>query len=166
MVEKERKGFLITDVKSCTEGFNPKWSNTLVYEVPTEQGDRLFLEMTIDVVKKFRTMPERLPPWLGRLGNRLRASGSPPATHRSQNPDTMAVSGVPARPACVSHADSSAKKASFMLRLYSLKVRAGTEPVYGGARCPLLAQSGHSTTEFQYPFLGVKRTLRPTAHTR
>ena len=68
MVEKERKGFLITDVKSCTEGFNPKWSNTLVYEVQTEQGDRLFLEMTIDVVKKFRTMPERLPPWLGRLG--------------------------------------------------------------------------------------------------
>jgi hypothetical protein len=37
-------------------------------EVQTEQGDRLFLEMTIDVVKKFRTMPERLPPWLGRLG--------------------------------------------------------------------------------------------------
>ena len=67
MVEEERKGFLITDVKSCTEGFNPKWSNTLVYEVQTEQGDRLFLEMTIDVVKKFRTMPERLPPWLGRL---------------------------------------------------------------------------------------------------
>jgi urocanate hydratase len=59
MVEEERKGFLITDVKSCTEGFNPKWSNTLVYEVQTEQGDRLFLEMTIDVVKKFRTMPER-----------------------------------------------------------------------------------------------------------
>jgi len=54
MVEEERKGFLITDVKSCTEGFNPKWSNTLVYEVQTEQGDRLFLEMTIDVVKKFR----------------------------------------------------------------------------------------------------------------
>ena len=51
MVEEERKGFLITDVKSCTEGFNPKWSNTLVYEVQTEQGDRLFLEMTIDVVK-------------------------------------------------------------------------------------------------------------------
>jgi hypothetical protein len=62
------EGLLITDVKSCTEGFNPKWSNTLVYEVQTEQGDRLFLEMTIDVVKKFRTMPERLPPWLGRLG--------------------------------------------------------------------------------------------------
>jgi hypothetical protein len=36
--------------------------------VQTEQGDRLFLEMTIDVVKKFRIMPERLPPWLGRLG--------------------------------------------------------------------------------------------------
>jgi len=51
MVEEERKGFLITDVKSCTEGFNPKWSNTLVCEVQTEQGDRLFLEMTIDVVK-------------------------------------------------------------------------------------------------------------------
>jgi hypothetical protein len=68
MVEEQRKGFLITDVKSCTEGFNPKWSNTLVYEVQTEQGDRLFLEMIIDVVKKFRTMPERLPPWLGRLG--------------------------------------------------------------------------------------------------
>jgi hypothetical protein len=42
----------------------------------------------------------------------------------------MAVSGVPARPACVSHADSSAKKASFMPRLYSRKVRAGTERVY------------------------------------
>ena len=129
MVEEERKGFLITDVKSCTEGFNPKWSNTLVYEVQTEQGDRLFLEMTIDVVKKFRTMPERLRPWLGRLGNRLRGSGSPAATHRSQNPDTMAVSEVPARPASVSHADSSARKASFMPRLYSRKVRAGTEQV-------------------------------------
>jgi hypothetical protein len=67
------------------------------------------------------------------INNRLRASGSPAATHRSQNPDTMAVSGVPARPACVSHADSSAKKASFMPRLYSRKVQACTERVYRGA---------------------------------
>jgi hypothetical protein len=27
------------------------------------------------------------------------------------------------------------------------------------AQCPLLAQSGHSTTEFQCPLLGVKQTL-------
>src|SRR3974390_28475 len=60
----------------------------------------------------------------------LRASGSPAAAHRSQNPDTMAVSGVPARPACVSHAESSAKKASFIPRLYNRKVWAGTERVY------------------------------------
>src|SRR6516225_1629127 len=29
--------------------------------------------------------------------------------------------------------------------------------------CPLLAQSGHSTTEFQCPLLGVKQTSSPTA---
>ena len=28
-----------------------------------------------------------------------------------------------------------------------------------GAECPLLAQSGHSATEFRCPLLGVKRTL-------
>src|SRR5215475_8688223 len=50
---------------------------------------------------------------------RARASGSPAATQRSQNPDTMSVSDVPARPAWVSHADNSAKKASFTPRLYS-----------------------------------------------
>ena len=49
----------------------------------------------------------------------VRASGSPAAPQRSQKPDTMSVSDVPARPACVSHADNSAKKASFMPRLYS-----------------------------------------------
>src|SRR5262249_11559734 len=48
-----------------------------------------------------------------------RASGSPAATQRSQNPDTMSVSGVPARPAWVSHSDNSAKEASFTPRLYS-----------------------------------------------
>ena len=63
----------------------------------------------------------------------VRASGSPAATQRSQKPDTMSVSEVPARPACVSHADNSAKKASFMPRLYSRKVPAGTERVYRGA---------------------------------
>jgi hypothetical protein len=45
---------------------------------------------------------------------RLRASGSPAATHRSQNSDTMTVSGVPARPASVNHADNSVKNFSFM----------------------------------------------------
>jgi hypothetical protein len=38
----------------------------------------------------------------------------PATTQRSQNPDTMSFSELPARPACVSHADSSAKKASFI----------------------------------------------------
>src|SRR5262245_56681662 len=50
---------------------------------------------------------------------RARASGSPAATQRSQNPDTMSVSDVPARPAWVSHADSSEHEASFTPRLYS-----------------------------------------------
>src|SRR6516165_5404902 len=98
-------------------------------------------------------MPERLRPWLGRLGNRLRGSGSPAATHRSQNPDTMAVSGVPATPACVSDADSSAKKAFFMPRLYSRKVRAGTERVYRVAMC------GHGDRAQRRPLSGAKRTF-------
>ena len=47
-----------------------------------------------------------------------RLSGNPAATQRSQNPDTISISGVPASPACVSHADISVKNASFMLRVY------------------------------------------------
>src|SRR5262245_48640913 len=50
---------------------------------------------------------------------RARATGTPAATQRSQNPDTISTSEVPARPACVSHADNSVKTASFMPRLYS-----------------------------------------------
>src|SRR4051812_30965040 len=34
----------------------------------------------------------------------------------------MSGSGLPARPALMSHADNSAKEASFMARLYSLRV--------------------------------------------
>jgi hypothetical protein len=41
------------------------------------------------------------------------------ATQRSQNPETMSVSGVPAKPAWVSHADNSLNSFSFMPRLYS-----------------------------------------------
>jgi hypothetical protein len=33
------------------------------------------------------------------------------------------------------------------------------DDLYRSAECPLLAQSGHFTTEIQCPFLGVKRTL-------
>ena len=47
-----------------------------------------------------------------------RPSGIPAATQRSQNTETMSVSGVPARPAWVSHADNSVKRFSFMPRLY------------------------------------------------
>src|SRR5690242_5367057 len=50
-----------------------------------------------------------------------RPSGRPAATQRSQNPDTMSLSDVPARPAWVSHADKSAKKFSFISRLYRLR---------------------------------------------
>ena len=39
-----------------------------------------------------------------------RPSGSPAATQRSQNPETISVSEVPARPAWVSHADNSVKE--------------------------------------------------------
>jgi hypothetical protein len=48
----------------------------------------------------------RRPSWTGcsvSINMRARASGSPAATQRSQNPDTMSVSGVPARPASASH---------------------------------------------------------------
>src|SRR5262249_37709075 len=55
--------------------------------------------------------------------HRACASGSPAATQRSQNPDTMSVSDVPARLASASHADNSAKKASFTARLYSHDAR-------------------------------------------
>ena len=47
-----------------------------------------------------------------------RPSGNPAATQRSQNPDKMSVSEVPARPAWVSHADNSMKEASFISGLY------------------------------------------------
>jgi hypothetical protein len=49
----------------------------------------------------------------------VRASGTPPATQRSQKPDTISVSAVPARPACVSHADNFAKNGLLMTELYS-----------------------------------------------
>jgi len=64
----EKQRFLITDVKFCEQGMTEKWSNTLIYDVQTEEGGRIILEMTIDAAKKFRAMPDRLPPWLGRLG--------------------------------------------------------------------------------------------------
>jgi hypothetical protein len=41
----------------------------------------------------------------------------PAATQRSQNTEKISVSGVPARPACVSHADRSAKKRAPYLAL-------------------------------------------------
>ena len=47
-----------------------------------------------------------------------RPSGMPAATQRSQNTEKISVSGVPARPAFVSHADNSPKKLSFMPGLY------------------------------------------------
>src|SRR5262245_285185 len=53
------------------------------------------------------------------MNMRARATGTPAATQRSQNPDTISISDVPARPAWVSHADNSAKTASFMPPLYS-----------------------------------------------
>ena len=34
-------------------------------------------------------------------------------------PDTISVSAVPARPACISHADNSAKRSLLMTELYS-----------------------------------------------
>src|SRR5262245_10321502 len=45
-----------------------------------------------------------------------RPSGIPAATQRSQNTETMSVSGVPARPAWVTHADNSLRRVSFMAR--------------------------------------------------
>lgn len=60
--------FLITNVKTCTDGWDDKWSNTLVYDLETAGGGRLTLELTIDAAKKLRAMPEQLPAWLGRLG--------------------------------------------------------------------------------------------------
>ena len=57
------------------------------------------------------------------INKTARASGSPAATQRPQNPDTMSLSDVPARVAWISHADNSAKKASFTQLLYSQNVR-------------------------------------------
>src|SRR5262245_51911249 len=48
-----------------------------------------------------------------------RPSEIPAATQRSQNTEKISFSGMPARPACVSHADTSAKKRSFMPGLYN-----------------------------------------------
>ena len=64
----ERQRFLITDVKVYEEGWNHKWSTTLVYDVQTEDGHRLILELTKDAAQKIRTIPEKLPASLGRLG--------------------------------------------------------------------------------------------------
>jgi hypothetical protein len=61
----------------------------------------------------------------------MRPSGSPAATQRSQNPDTMSVPEVPAKPAWMSHADNSVKEASFMWGLY----RPWWPRRRGGARC-------------------------------
>ena len=72
----------------------------------------------------------------------VRANGSPAATQRSQKPDTISVSGVPARPACVSHPDNSAKKASFMPDYTAGKSGLALSGS-SAARCLLLAQSGH-----------------------
>jgi hypothetical protein len=62
----ERQRFLVTDVKLCEEGWNHKWSKT--HDVETEGGHYLILELTIDAAKKLRSMPERLPASLGKLG--------------------------------------------------------------------------------------------------
>src|SRR6202035_3742316 len=59
------------------------------------------------------------------MNNWARPSGSPAATQRSQNPDTISVSEVPARPACVSHAANALKEASFIAALYRPSRRSG-----------------------------------------
>jgi hypothetical protein len=65
----QKQRFLITDVRYCEEGMSEKWSNTLIYDVLTEESGRIILELTIDAAKKLRVMPNRLPPWrLGKLG--------------------------------------------------------------------------------------------------
>jgi hypothetical protein len=69
----------------------------------------------------------------------VRSSGSPAATHRSQNPDTMADSGVPARPAWVSYSANSVKEASFIWRLYRAFVAARGAP---RKRCGRLPDAG------------------------
>src|SRR6516225_4452388 len=69
------------------------------------------------------------PSWTGcsvSISTMVRASGSPAAKQRSQKPVTMSSSAVPVRPACVSHAETSAKTASFILRLYRGEVAAGS----------------------------------------
>ena len=74
MSAKNQQRFLVTDVKTCEEGFSDKWSNTLIYTVQTESGP-VILEMTIDAVKKIRSMPHPLPPGLERgvrFGNNSR----------------------------------------------------------------------------------------------
>ena len=45
--------------------------------------------------------------------------GNPAGTQRSQNPETMAVSGGPARPAWVSHADKSLERVFHSYRHYT-----------------------------------------------
>lgn len=67
MTNQKQQRFLITDVTRCVEGHHQKWSNTLIYDVQTESGP-MTLEMTIDAAKKLRSMPDKLPPWLGKLG--------------------------------------------------------------------------------------------------
>src|SRR5580704_68780 len=70
----------------------------------------------------------RRPSWTGwsvSMNNWARPSGSPAATQRSQNPDTMSVSEVPARPAWVSHAANALKEASFIPALYRPPRRSG-----------------------------------------
>src|SRR4051812_46470926 len=91
-----------------------------------------------------------------------RAIGSPAATQRSQNPDTISTSDVPARPASVSHADNSAKKASFMSRLYSHDVRLShkrevlrrpqnTDPRVGGGAIECDGKKSPATHLFDSP---------------
>jgi hypothetical protein len=73
------------------------------------------------------------PSWTGcsvSISTTVRSSGNPAATQRSQKPVTMSSSDVPARPVCVSQADNSAKKASFMAQLYSAKISAASRELF------------------------------------
>jgi len=157
MVEEERKGFLITDVKSCTEGFNPKWSNTLVCEVQTEQGDRLFLEMTIDVVKNLEQCRSGY-----RRGSEDLETGSvavevqPRHTGRRTRTQWQFRECQPGQPA-------SATLTVRRRRLFSCPdYTAGKSGLaLNGSiasRCPVLALSGHGDRAQRRPLSGVKRT--------
>src|SRR5262249_53545216 len=90
--------------------------------------------------------------WSVSINTWERPSGMPAATQRSQNTETMSVSGVPARPAWVSQADKSVRKFSFIPRLYRnlLSGRAsnpdGSVDVYFGTKAPAGKESNRVPT--------------------